>query len=70
MLDEGLDDGWMRFKRWLDDGWMRYLIQRAHGEDGPIVSLDGLHEAGVFPDVNVSVGGPREDQVLGPTVTG
>lgn len=46
-----------------------YLVQGAHGEHGAIVGFDGLDERRVSPDVNVSVGGPRENQVLRSSIT-
>lgn len=46
-----------------------HLVQGAHGEHGAVMGFDGLDERRVSPDVDVSVGGSREDQVLGPSVT-
>lgn len=38
-----------------------HLVQGAHGEHGAIMGFDGLDERRVSPDVDVSVGGSRED---------
>lgn len=46
-----------------------YLVQGAHGEHGAVVGFDGLDERCVSPDVNVSIGGSGEDEVLRSTVT-
>lgn len=46
-----------------------YLVQGAHGEYRAVVGFDGLDEHRVSPDVNVSIGGSRKDQVLGSSVT-
>ena len=74
-MDEWLDG--LMMDRWIDgwmnggiDGWMVcHLVQGAHGEHGAIVSLDGLDECCVSPDVNIPVCGSGENQVLGSAVT-
>lgn len=47
----------------------RHLVQGAHGEHGAIVGFDGLDEHRVSPDVNISICGSGENEVLGSTVT-
>lgn len=47
----------------------RHLVQGAHGEHGAVVGFDGLDKHRVSPDVNVSVRGSGENEVLGSTVT-
>lgn len=60
-----MDDVCSRFSRFS----RCYLVQGAHGEHGAVVCFDGLDERGVPPDVDVSVGGSGEHQVLRPAVT-
>lgn len=46
-----------------------HLVQGTHSKDRSIVSLDGLDERGVLPDVDISIGSSSESQVLRPTIT-
>ena len=49
------------------DGWN--LVEGAHGEHRAVVGFDGLDKSCVSPDVNVSVRGSGEDQVLRSAIT-